>query len=619
MTEFIIFILTAIAFTLGLMPIGDAILKKIGLGEATDNRAFAWGIGAFVLTYVLSILGLIGFYTPTVLWGFWGACLLMGLLQLPRWLSSIFRAKELRPSESGWTSVALRIGTGVMLLVILSTVMTPETRHDPYDYHLSGPNQYILAGQVVELPWHVFTYMPKNGEILYGLALTVGNDSLAKLIHFIFGCFILRLLYDWLKREHGYEAGLMAAFLAASLPLLGFVAVSAYIDLIRAFWELLALYCLYQLWVEPAPNKRSIWMVIAALFAGMAVATKYVSGAVFFPPFVLLYLITWFKFRNDLRWLPLLGGVVYALPLAPWMCLNGSWTGNPLYPFLPSLFGMNTPSAQEAYVFFKNHAPPVGVYQNAGTLLQYFAHRVWMLMLEGNALFLIGIAGLLAAPLRLKQQGEVRELPRFVYWGLAIYVSVATFLFLALCNNDDGRFFLSVLLILSIPATFFFFDLRRRLDVVSNWAPYLLPVIVFLILMNGLGYRNAQISAQRESMLPILTDAQRHVWLTNRFQHYPVIRWANDNLAPDAFVIGLGYPLRRKCAARLKYGYFPFAQSLDAPSADELAQALTEAGVTHIYEPFIEVKDGVELSILKERHLEPVFTHRGSTLHLLKP
>ncbi|MBZ0258591.1 glycosyltransferase family 39 protein, partial [bacterium] len=452
MTELIIFILTAIALSLGLAPIGDLILKRIGLVEAANNRALAWGIGAVVLTFVLASLGLVGLYTRPILRGVWGVCLIIGLMRLPSWAPAVYQANELRPSQSGWTAVALRIGVGVMLLVILCSVLTPETRHDPYDYHLSGPNQYVIAGQVIELPWHVFTYMPKNGEIWYGMALAVGNDSLAKLIHFIFGCFILRLLYDWLQREHGYEAGLLAAFLAASLPLLGFVAVSAYIDLIRAFWELLALYCLYQLWCAVDSKKRPVWINLAALFAGMAVATKYVSGAVFFPPFVLLYLITWFKFRTDLKWFPIIGGVAYALPLAPWMVLNWSWTGNPLYPFLPSLFGMNIPSAPEAYTFFKNHAPPERVYESAGTLLAYFSHRVWMLMLEGNALFLIGIAGLIAAPMRLKTLDEsAREFPRFAYWGLALYVCVATLLFLALCNNDDGRFFLSVLLILSLP------------------------------------------------------------------------------------------------------------------------------------------------------------------------
>ena len=259
------------------------------------------------------------------------------------------------------------------------------------------------------------------------------------------------------------------------------------------------------------------------------------------------------------------------------------------------------------------------IYASTGTLMQYFVYRIWMLMLEGNALFLIGAAGLLAAPMRLKQQDSAREFAGFAYCGLTLYVSVATLLFLVLCNNDDGRFFLSVLLILSIPATFFFLDLRRRLDNVSNWAPYLLPIIVLLILFNGLRYRNTQLMAQRESMLPIMTQTQREAWLTNRFAHYPVIRWANENLPPDAFVLGLGYPLRRKSAARLKYGYFPFAQSLDAPLADELAAALDDAGVTHLYEPFIDVKEGVDLSILKTQHLVPVYTHRGSTLHRLKP
>ncbi len=619
MTNLLIFILTAFALTLGLSPIGDFILRRIGLGDEAINRALAWGVGATGLTFLLSILGLVGLYTPVLLWLVWGVCLVIGLVQLPKWLPDALQPKELHPSETGWASVALRIGLGVMLLAILSTVLTPETRHDPYDYHLSAPNQYIIAGQVVELPWHVFTYMPKNGEIWYGMALALGDDSLAKLVHFLFGGFILRLLYDWLKREHGYEAGLMAAFLAATLPVFGFVAVSAYIDLIRAFWELLALYCLYQLWKAPSAGARPAWLILAGLFGGMGVATKYVSGAVFFPPFVLLNLITWIRFRKDLGAWPLIAGAAYAVPLVPWMALNWSWTGNPLYPFLPSLFGMNIPSAQEAYIFFKNHAPSAEVYNSTGSLLSYFGYRIWMLMVEGNSLFVLGIIGLISAPFHLKHDEAKRDWPCFAYWGVALYVALATLLFLALCNNDDGRFFLSVLIGLAVPTTFFFFDLRRRLDNASGWAPYLLPIIILLILFNGLRYRNAQLAAQRESMLPVVTSEQRHVWLNTRFLHYPVTRWANENLPPDAFVLGLGYPLRRLNAPRLKYGYFPFAETLDSPSADELAAALKRAGVTHIYEPFIEVKEGIDLSVLKQDHLVRVFTHRGMTLHQLRP
>ena len=45
------------------------------------------------------------------------------------------------------------------------------------------------------------------------------------------------------------------------------------------------------------------------------------------------------------------------------------------------------------------------------------------------------------------------------------------------------------------------------------------------------------------------------------FVNYPVIQWAEKNLPPDSMILGLGYPLRLKHIAKIKYGYVPFLGS----------------------------------------------------------
>ncbi|MBI1388810.1 MAG: hypothetical protein GC154_10230 [bacterium] len=617
MTIFVAFTLTAVALTLGPLALGEWLLVRAGVTPAPLNRALGWGAGMSVITLLLSFLGLIGLYIPQVMWLIWSLLLAVAVFQLPRFTPSLSQPGDLRPSEAGWTSVSLRISVSVLLVVIFTTVMTPESRHDPYDYHLSAPLQYILAGRFIEIPWHVFTYMPKNGETLYGFALAVGNDSFAKLIHFLFGCFILRLMYDWLRGSHGYETGLQCAFWAVGLPVFGFVATSAYIDLIRAFWEILALYCLYQTW--ETPERKSAYFAMSFWFAGMSLGTKYVAWAVFWPGFFLLALITFIRFHRSFRWrlLPLFA-LASVVPVTSWLVLNAVWTGNPVYPLLPSLFGYRAPAAHEAYEFIRGHAPSSDIFNTFSSGLAYFMKRNWALLLDGNALYSLGLLGLILTPLRFKTAKSGEEWPAWAYAGLGIYIFTSGVAFFFFADNFDGRFFLSSLILLAIPATFLFNALRRHLEQHSNWGPYFLPLIVLLLFSNALIYRYSQLTALNESMLPALTGAQRSAALSAHFPFYPIIEWANENLPDDAFVLGLGYPLERRDAPRLKFGYFPFALRLDRPSPQELANALRDYGITHVLEPFIEIKPGVELAILKPDYLIPVFQYRGSTLYRLR-
>ena len=95
-----------------------------------------------------------------------------------------------------------------------------DSRNAPrsyYDYHLTIPTIYLSYGKIVEIPWHVFAYMPKNCEILYGMALGIGNDSLTKLTHFIFGCLCLLCVSSWIKRIAGHEASMLAGLLVVTL------------------------------------------------------------------------------------------------------------------------------------------------------------------------------------------------------------------------------------------------------------------------------------------------------------------------------------------------------------------------------------------------------------------
>lgn len=616
MINFVCFTIFLIGFTAGLEALGRFVLRIVHADSVADEWILAWAAGAGLLTCVLLLLLFSGFYTPSAMWAVLGVLVAFALARIGY---GILHAPQKQESllESRFTPALLRICISVMLLLLLLTVLTPESRHDPYDYHLTVPTLYLLEGGATEIAWHTFSYMPKNGEVLFGFALGVGNDSLAKLIHYLFGIACLGVIYSFLRRAYNHEGGLFGVFWFVTLPAFGFVAASAYIDLIRAFWELLALYLLYRAWENQGRAQTGWWLTASAACAGFSMGSKYVAWGVFFPPYALLLLIALFRLVNQKRPIWILACMAAGLvPILPWLSLNYVWTGNPFYPLLPSLFGMHSPAAADAYQFFRDHAPPAEVWQFPG-FFDSLGSRFYSLLIEGNALILLGLLALALMPWWRKVPHEPR-LPRPIVGALVFYLLAGSLLFFTLTHNEDGRFFLSVLALLGMPVTLFLERVQTVMDESTVLRQYFLPALILIVFINALTYRYNQLLDHDETIIPHITEAQRHDYLERNVADYPLTRWANENLPAGAFVLGMGYPLERRHIPRVKHGYVPMLHGLQNPDAGTLAQTLQQHGVTHIIEPFPDLAPRVDFSVLKPRYLELVHQYRGKMLYALR-
>jgi hypothetical protein len=609
LTDFVIFALSSLGFGAGSEKIGSLLLNRFFVKPnfALIPFVIRIGVGWVFMTFLLTLCGFLGLLYAPLLWGIWIVWLLAG----------IWRMTEVRGSWFWRDGDVSRLGTWaklflfIFLLVCLGTVLTPETRHDTYDYHLSIPNHYLVYGKILEMPWHVFTYMPKNGEILYTLALSVGNDSVAKLIHFMFGCLCLavtwRFVFDLIDKTYAW----IAAFFVATLPLFSFMGTAAYIDLIRSFWELLSLYCLFRVWSDICLEEKRLYVFLSSLFAGMAIGTKYTAWLVFMGPYLVLLFLTLYVCFEKRKFVYVPGCLILiALPVFPWLALNWSWTGNPMFPFFPAIFGAHVPSAGDAYAFIRGHAPQAG-----DLSFLYIKERIVNLLIEGNTAVLLGLAAIVAMPF-MGHPGGKPVFSKTLQAGLIGFVCLSFLLFVLGSNNMDGRFCFATLALLALPLTFIFSQLRNSEKNQAQWVRWILPVLLCLLFGNALWHRHIALVNLQESAIPRITEAQRTSFVERHFPTYPAVVWANENLPESAFVLGMGYPLHRKCIYGTKHGYIPFLEGVHAETPiEELVTVLQEAGVTHIVKPYPRTVYAVDWSQLEEEYLQPVYQYKTMTIY----
>jgi 4-amino-4-deoxy-L-arabinose transferase-like glycosyltransferase len=180
--------------------------------------------------------------------------------------------------------------------------------------------------------------MPKLGELVYIGALAVGNEITAKVLHFIFGILTCIVIYKLTRRYYSKKIALIAVVIFYSNLVVAWESITAYIDLIRTFFEILSLSTFLN-WYE---SKKNQLLILTAIFIGLAVSTKLIAlGSLAIFVVLIIYL-----FKNKLAQIPYTIFVIlilsFTIPL-PWFVFSFLNTGNPMYPFFTNLYSASVP------------------------------------------------------------------------------------------------------------------------------------------------------------------------------------------------------------------------------------------------------------------------------------
>lgn len=226
-------------------------------------------------------------------------------------------------------------------LINLIGVFGPELGFDALWYHLTLPKLYIQNHIVLHIPGSLLYYsdMPKLTETLYTSALLFGNEILAKFAHFLFGIFSLFAIYFLARKFFNVRLSILTVVIFYSNLVVGWESITAYIDLARTFFEVMALWG----FINFLEDKNKKWLIESAVMLGLAISTKLLAlGSIF----IFLCLIVYFGISNHNKITKVFKNVsIYIffsllVPL-PWFVFSFIHNGNPFYPMFSNIVSLN--------------------------------------------------------------------------------------------------------------------------------------------------------------------------------------------------------------------------------------------------------------------------------------
>lgn len=228
-----------------------------------------------------------------------------------------------------------KIAVFLLILLIVSALVNllgalgPELGFDSLWYHLTIPKIYLQFHKIFFIPGGLFYYsaMPKLLEMIYLPSLVFSPlGTLAKLIHFSFGLFSGVALYGLAKKYLKQRAALLVVLVFYTTLIVGWESITAYVDLARTFFEILALK-LFLEWESGDKDERKMLPLLeSAMMLGLAISTKEIA-LLSLPIFLIL--ILWKSKKIFLSAVYFVTTLIIALP---WFIFSYVNTKNPFYP-----------------------------------------------------------------------------------------------------------------------------------------------------------------------------------------------------------------------------------------------------------------------------------------------
>jgi len=218
----------------------------------------------------------------------------------------------------------------VQFLINLVGAVSPELSFDALFYHLPPPKLYVSFHRIFHIPGGLLfiSALPRLTEMLYTVALLFGNEIWAKLIHFTFGVLASFVLFRLMRRYFSVRISAFGVLTFYTMLVVGWQSTTAYVDLARTFFEILAL-SLFLQWID---SRKDSFLYEAAIMTGLAIATKILAFGSLFTFLILILLLA--KKGRILK--AFYFSLLSLFVVLPWFILAYINTGSLLFPLLES-------------------------------------------------------------------------------------------------------------------------------------------------------------------------------------------------------------------------------------------------------------------------------------------
>jgi len=562
--------LVGIAACLGLGRLVMRALRVTG-GDPALRTAVALAIGMPVLGLFTLAVGLLG-----------GLGILPYLLAFPA-LLGLVGVVALRggggasPRRERTNTQTVLLGfLGLTGLICLLTALAPAGGNDwdGLSYHLAAPAIWLAHGRIDFLPWDHHSNFPFLHEMLYLAGLAISGQGLAKLFHLLAGAVTCLTLFGMVRPRYGMTAGLLAAAVFASAPIVAWEAGVAFSDLALAMYLAVALGC----WLAWREGSGDRWLALCGLAVGGALGVKVIAGvaAVTFAAMTLARARVVPSHRKAGMGCRLALLALPALVLAlPWYLKTYLWTGNPVYPFLYDTLGGRWWSAALAQGY---RAEQLGFGMGRSLPMLLLAPVNLTLLpamfgnLPGHPLIYNSLGPLFLA---LAPLGLIARWRQPLARSCALVAATWLLAWFILCQHL--RYALPALaptaVLAAVGAVSVLAARPGRVRLAAR-------VVIGLALVISLAVNVWSSTAQVRTTLGLVSQEE---YLAAAFPEYPLFAWANANLPPESRVALVGetrgFYLQRPYVWA---DHSTWLQVSDTQGAQDLLRCLHRRGITHL-------------------------------------
>lgn len=480
---------------------GRALTRRFSFASAAEEFLVATAVGVAAIGHGLFLMGLAGLLSPLPV----GALLVfVHLIGRQEWRDLWRQARTIPTTVRPGRAALPALAAALVLSPLLLWPLYPPTSFDSTLYHLPFAKAFAATGGVPFLPSLRFPVFPQLMEVLFAGMLLLADDVAAQSLQLLLTLLTAGLVFVWGRSAFGRTAGWLGAATYLGNPVVTYLAGTAYVEPGASLFATTALYAAWR-WHQ---SRERTWLTAAAVLASSAAATKYLG--LFFV--ALIGMVVLFTRASRGRWRNVLHfTAVAAAILVPWYGRIFLYTGNPVFPYFPKLFGSS------AWVH--------GSLGLKGVSPLSILTLPWDLAVRRETFYWqppVSPVYLLALPLALFAaiRGALVRRMLFVVLAYAVF---------ALSLPRDPRYFHPILPLASVAAGAGFarLSLRSRTALVGVASALLLP-----------GWFYAVWHLRSLGQVPV-TVLQRDEFLSRQLPAYPAVRYLNRTRGRDYTVYGV--------------------------------------------------------------------------------